>query len=190
MITKNFNDLIGKNYRLILADPPWLYYGDPNKDQAAGKHYQCMSLEDLSALPVRKIAAPASVLYMWTTGPKLEDSIALIRAWGFNFRTVAHIWVKTSKSGNIIHGQGVRPSFVKQNAEYIIVGSTEKKGRTLPLESESIPQVVLEGRPGNIHSKKPDVFRDLVVETYGDIKRVELFCRFPAEGWDAWGNEI
>lgn len=190
MITKNFNDLIGKNYRLVLADPPWLYYGDPNKDQAAGKHYNCMSLEELAALPIRKIVAPKSVLYMWTTGPKLEESIKLMQLWDFNYRSVAHVWVKTGSNGRVIHGQGVRPSFVKQNAEYIIVGSTDKKGRTLPLESESIPQVILEPRPQNIHSKKPDVFRELIVETFGPVKRVELFCRFPAEGWDAWGNEV
>ncbi len=191
MITKNFEELYGRNYQIILLDPPWLYYGDPNKDQAAGKHYNCMSFEELSALPIKRIAAPSAVMYMWATGPKLDESIKLIDALGFYYRTVGHIWIKTSKSGNIIHGQGVRPSFVKQNAEYLLIGSTIKKGRTLPLESESIPQVVLEQRPGNIHSKKPDVFREMIVETFGDhVKRVELFCRFPAAGWDAWGNEV
>lgn len=24
----------------------------------------------------------------------------------------------------------------------------------------------------------------------GDIPRVELFCRYPADGWDVWGNEV
>lgn len=190
MITNNFNDLIGNKYQVILADPPWLYYGDPNKNQAAGKHYSCMNLQQLSKLPVKSIAAKDAVLYMWATGPKLEESICLINNWGFKFRTVAHVWVKTTKTGSVIHGQGIRPSFVKQNAEYILVGSMGKPGRTLPLCSESTPQIVLHSRPDNLHSKKPNVFRDLVVETYGDVKRVELFCRFPALGWDAWGNEI
>jgi N6-adenosine-specific RNA methylase IME4 len=24
----------------------------------------------------------------------------------------------------------------------------------------------------------------------GDLPRVELFCRFPKDGWDVWGNQI
>lgn len=190
MITENFSDLVGQNYRLIYADPPWKYYGDPNKDQAAGKHYDCMTTDELAQIPVREIAHQKSVLYMWSTGPMLKQSIDLIEKWGFHYRTVAHVWVKTSKSGNIIHGQGVRPSFVKQNAEYILVGSTDPKGRTLPLMSESIGQVVLCQRPENMHSRKPDNIRDLIVQTYGNVKRVELFCRFPSDGWDSWGNQV
>jgi N6-adenosine-specific RNA methylase IME4 len=189
IVTENFQDLIGQNYQLILADPPWLYYGDPNKDQAAGKHYNCMSLDELSSIPISEIRAKKSVIYIWSTGPKLKESIDLMQSWGYYYRTVAHVWIKISKSGNVINGQGVRPSFVKQNAEYILVGSTEQKGRTLTLESESIQQVVMHQRPGQVHSKKPDVFRDLIDETYGHIKKVELFCRYPAEGWDSWGNE-
>jgi len=190
MITNDFNDLVGQNYSIILADPPWLYYGDANKDQAAGKHYNCMSVKELSALPVKDIAAKSAVLYMWTTGPKLEESITLMNNWGFHFRTVAHVWVKTNSAGRVIHAQGVRPSFVKQNAEYILVGSTKKKGRTLSLLSESIPQIVLSQRPLNMHSRKPDVFRTLIEQTFGDVKRVELFCRYPALGWDSWGNQV
>jgi len=190
MITNSFDNLIGGQYKVILADPPWIYYGDPNKNQAAGKHYNCMSLLQLSELPVQKICAKDSVLYLWTTGPKLEESMKLMESWGFRYRTVAHVWVKVSKSGNVINAQGIRPSFVKQNAEYLLVGSTGKKGRTLPLLSEAIPQIVKAQRPNNLHSRKPDIFRKLIVDTFGDVKRVELFCRFPEAGWDCWGNEV
>jgi hypothetical protein len=29
--------LFKRKYRIVLADPPWPYYGDPNKNAAAGK---------------------------------------------------------------------------------------------------------------------------------------------------------
>lgn len=190
LITKNFKDLVGKNYKIILADPPWSYYGDPNKDQAAGKHYDLMSYEDLTKLEVRKIASKTSVIYMWTTGSHLQTAMNLMNAWGFFYRCVGHIWIKTTLAGKIIHGQGVRPSFIKQMSELMLIGSTHQRGRPLELMAENIPQVVLAARPGNVHSKKPDIFRKLITDTYGNVKRVELFCRTPEAGWDAWGNEV
>ena len=38
--------------------------------------------------------------------------------------------------------------------------------------------------------KKPDIFRDLILELVGDLPRIELFARNKTEGWDCWGNEV
>lgn len=40
-----------------------------------------------------------------------------------------------------------------------------------------------------VHSKKPDIVRDKIVEFSGDVPRIELFARQQSEGWDVWGNE-
>ena len=40
------------------------------------------------------------------------------------------------------------------------------------------------------HSEKPAIFRNKIVELFGDIPRIELFARQRTEGWDVWGNEI
>lgn len=179
-----------RDYEVIYADPPWKYYGDPNKDQAAGKHYSCMSLEDICALPVRDIKANKAVLLMWTTSAKLQDALEVMSAWDFFYRGIHQVWVKTTKEGKVINGQGVRPSFIKPMAEYLLIGGTAKKGRVLPLLTESMPNVILHPRPGNIHSKKPDVFRDMITELFGDKKRIELFARQTFDGCDCWGNEV
>lgn len=189
MQTRDFSDL-KPGYQVVYADPPWLYYGDPNKDQAAGKHYQMMSPEELRALPVKDILAKKAVVLMWTTSSKMAEAIELLKAWGCFYRGVFQVWVKTSKSGNIIHGQGARPSFTKPTAEYLLVGSTQAKGKTLPIFSEKMPNVVLSERPENVHSRKPAVFRSNIEELFGEVQRVELFAREAPAGWDAWGNEV
>ena len=43
-----------EKYRIVYADPPWLYYGSQIKDAAAAKHYPLMTQDELGALPVRK----------------------------------------------------------------------------------------------------------------------------------------
>lgn len=178
------------DYRIIYADPPWSYYGDPNKPQAAGKHYAMLSTEDICALPVREYLAKPAVCFLWATSPKLPEALLVLDSWGLHYRGIAYVWVKTSVSGRIIHGQGVRPSFVKPTTELVLVGSTAAKGRPLPLLIEGQPQVLLAPRPNNRHSAKPAEIRDRIVALLGDLPRIELFARERVSGWDAWGNEV
>lgn len=179
-----------RKYQVVLADPPWSYYGDPNKDQAAGKHYSLMATADIAALPVRGLTEKRAACFMWATGPRLPEAIDVMQAWGFHYRGIAYVWVKTSTVGRIISGQGVRPTFVKPTTELVLVGSTCKTGRPLPLLTEGQGQVVLAPRPGNRHSAKPLEIRQRIVELLGDVPRIELFARDRVEGWDAWGNEV
>ncbi len=179
-----------KKYSIIYADPPWYYYGDPNKNAAAGKHYPLMKTEDIMELPVKNIAAKRSVCLLWATSPKLNDAIKVLEAWGFYYRGVHQVWVKVRKSdGKIINGQGIRPSFIKPLAEFLLIGATTPKGRTLPIKSESLPHVVL--APRGRHSEKPEIFRKYIVDLFGDdLPKIELFARKKVDGWDVWGNEV
>lgn len=178
-----------KQYSIVYADCPWAYYGDPNKPQAAGKHYSMMSTEELKALPVATLKAAKAACFMWATGPKLPEAIEVMRSWGFFYRGIAYVWVKTNNAGQIINGQGVRPTFVKPTTELVLVGSTQKTGRVFPLLTEGQAQVLLAPRPGNRHSAKPAVVRERIVELLGDLPRIELFARERCAGWDAWGNQ-
>ena len=40
------------------------------------------------------------------------------------------------------------------------------------------------------HSKKPVIFKDLIIDLVGNLPRIELFARNKAIGWDAWGDEV
>lgn len=175
-------------YSVILADPPWSYYGDPNKDAAAGKHYNLMRTEEIAALPVRSITATRAALFLWATGPRLPAAIEVMQEWGFHYRGIAYVWVKTARDGHIISGQGVRPTFTKPTSELLLVGSTTSRGRPLPLLTEAQGQIVM--APRGRHSEKPAVFRERIVELLGDVPRCELFARDRVAGWDAWGNDL
>ena len=107
---------------------------------------------------------------------------------GFHYRGVAYVWVKTARDGHIISGQGVRPTFTKPTTEFLLVGSTSRRGRPLKLLTEAQGQVVL--APRGRHSEKPAVFRQRLIDLLGDVPRIELFARERVEGWDAWGNEV
>lgn len=189
MTTQNlYTNFPSGPFDIVLADPPWWYYGSATKDAAAGKHYPLLTQEQLASLPVPDIMSEKAALFLWVTCPRLNYGIDLIRAWNLHYRGVAYVWVKTRKDGTIINGQGVTPTFTKPTTELVLVATTTPRGRPFPIQSLNQPQVVL--APRGAHSAKPPVFRDLIVELCGDRPRVELFARDAAAGWTSWGNEL
>jgi len=174
------------SYQILYADPPWDYYGDPNKNAAAGKHYKLMTKEAIGNISVPH--DKKCVLFLWATCPKLNDALWVLDKWGFHYRGIAWVWVKTSKAGKIIYGQGVRPTFTKPTTELVLVGSTNKKGRTFSIKDEAMGQVIL--APREQHSKKPSVVRDNIVKILGDLPRLEMFARQYTPGWDCFGDQL
>jgi N6-adenosine-specific RNA methylase IME4 len=67
------------------------------KGRSAIAHYDCMSMGELCGLPVANIAEDNCVLFLWTTDPFLRHGMELIKAWGFEYKTVAFYWVKLKK---------------------------------------------------------------------------------------------
>jgi N6-adenosine-specific RNA methylase IME4 len=177
-------------YDLIYLDPPWGYYGDPQKNAAAGKHYQLMSQSEICSLPVGSLLNRPGVVFCWATGPRLHFALEALSAWGLHYRGVAHLWVKTRKNDmGIIYGQGVKATYSKPTTELLLLATTTKTGRPFKLKSEKVPQVVL--APRGSHSQKPSVFRALIEQGYDCSTRLEMFARGTAPpGWDFWGREI
>ncbi len=173
-------------YDIILADPPWSYTGQQDKWGAAAKFYPTMSRVEIGGLEL-PLADPG-ILFLWATGPKLQDAIDVIQRWDLEYRGVAFVWVKTKKDGTPIGAQGVRPSIVKPLTEFVLVASNVETGRPLPLADESVCQTVF--APKQEHSRKPDAVQERIELMYPDATKLEMFARRRREGWDAHGNEI
>lgn len=78
-----------KKYNVIYADPPWSYQQWCDKKQGAAKaHYETMKQKDIEELPVERIADKNCILFMWATFPKLQEALATIKAWGFEYKTI------------------------------------------------------------------------------------------------------
>ena len=182
-----FNDIFtsDKKYDIIYADPPWSYkvWSDKGDSRCAESHYPTMQKADIQRLPIERIAAKDSVLFLWVTAPCLIEGIELITAWGFTYKTVAFTWVKQNKkSDSIFMGMGY---YTRANAEDCLIAT---RGKVLERKSHSVSSVVLSHIER--HSKKPNEVRDRIVELFGDLERIELFAREYADGWDCWGNEV
>lgn len=175
-------------FDVVVADPPWEYWGSPDKWAAAGKHYPLMSDAALAALPVASLLAPRAVVFVWTTSSSLGRAFRLLEAWGLHDRGVAFDWVKTRRDGRPLGARGVRPSIVKPLTEQVIAGATVARGRPLPLADEGICQTIF--APVGRHSEKPEEMQDRVDQMYPGMRKLEIFARRARPGWSCWGNEV
>jgi N6-adenosine-specific RNA methylase IME4 len=131
-----------------------------------------MGLEEIKSLPIP--AAPDSVLFLWSPGPKLEEALEVIRAWDFSYRTNL-VWDKEQI------GCGY---WFRQQHEHPLVGVRGDFPRPLPaLRRPS----VLRAKRGR-HSEKPAEVHKVLEEMYptlDETQRIELFARRRRPGWSA-----
>jgi N6-adenosine-specific RNA methylase IME4 len=171
-----------RKYSVIYADPPWSFdvWSGAGKDRAAENHYPTMSQADIEAMPVEQMAADDCALFLWAVMPQLPEALAVIKAWGFEYKTCAFVWVKTTQDGERpATGMGY---WTRANAEIILLAT---KGNPARLNAD-VHQVVM--TPRMEHSRKPDEVAEriqrLVPGPY-----LEMFARRQREGWDVWGNQ-
>lgn len=172
-------------YKVIYADPPWSWkaYSQKGEGRSAKNHYSVMRLEDIMGLRVHDIADEDAVLLLWAIDPMLPQALAVMAAWGFEFKTVGFYWVKeNAKSPGFFTGLGY---YTRANPEQCLLGT---RGKGVARVDKSVRKLVV--APRREHSRKPDVVRHLVERLFGDVPRVELFARDKANGWDVWGNEV
>lgn len=178
-----------KKYSIIYADPPWHYSSRSHQDSGRGfsdlKPYPTLNQDSLKKMggAVSEISETNAACFMWVTDSHLKEGIQLLESWGFQYKTIAFVWIKNYKSGR--RCVNFAPWTLK-SSEICLLGIRGKMSQHKI--SNNVYQLVEAERTS--HSKKPDQVRDRIVQLFGDIPRVELFARQASTGWDVWGNEI
>ena len=190
-IDEMFPTLPKNKYQIIYADPPWDYGGKMQYDKSSIKSenigfkkdifissasfkYPTLKLHELKQLDVRSISDEDCLLFMWTTGPQMANSIILGEAWGFEYKTVAFVWDK------MVHNPG---RYTLSQTEFVLVF---KKGKIpSPRGARNVRQLITSHR--NEHSTKPIEVIDGITKMFPEQNKIELFARSSRNGWDNWG---
>ncbi len=161
-------------FDLILSDPPWKYDFSSTRNRDIENQYDTATVDEI--IKHCPNSADNSVLFLWATAPKLLEALAVMKAWGFEYRTHA-IWDKEKIGcGHWFRGQH----------ELLLVGVKGSPG--CPIHSQRISSVLREERTE--HSKKPECVYKWIEEAFPDRTKLEMYCRNPRKGWSVWGNEI
>jgi N6-adenosine-specific RNA methylase IME4 len=158
-------------YSVISIDPPWPYGReyDPDGSRVANP-YPEMSIEDIKniKLPLEK----DSVILLWTTHAFLPSAFEILNTWGAQYKATL-VWNKQKL------GMG---HWFRMQCEFCLVGIIGKPY----WNNKKWPDIIEEKR--REHSRKPDVFFDIVDEITAG-KKLEYFSREKRQNWDNYGNE-
>ncbi len=182
-----------KKYKIIYADPPWKFRNKKTggyMNSGAASKYRVTSIEDLKKLDVKSITADDAILIMWYVGAMPQEAIDLVKAWGFILKNMnGFVWNKLTVKGNPFFGMGF---YTRAGSESAII-AVKGKGCRL-IKDHSVRAVIttdgaiIDAKVSK-HSKKPQEFRDAIVNLCGDVPRLEMFARKTQVGWDVFGNE-
>ncbi|WP_433762030.1 MT-A70 family methyltransferase [Brucella anthropi] len=167
-------------FPIIYADPPWrfgVYSEETGREKSAENHYPTMDIASISGLlaEIGSPFTPDALLFLWATNPMLLDGVGVMRAWGF---TYVHHWIWDKE----VAGTGY---WGRDRHELLLIGKRGNPPAPLP---GTQPETVHCERKGK-HSAKPAWFAEQIERLYPDLPKLELFCRSPRPGWDAWGYE-
>ena len=175
-----FDPLVARSYDVAVIDPPWPFKTrSPNgQRKSASMHYRVMTLAGIMGLPVRELLTDSGVVYLWTTGPLLDEAIATLKAWGITY--AAHFaWRKISRNGKMQWGTGY---WARSCHETILLGTVGKPPCFgLPSCFDGVRRE---------HSRKPDEFYEMIAKKTPGLRRADVFSREKREGWDCWGDEV
>jgi N6-adenosine-specific RNA methylase IME4 len=174
-----------RRFASILADPPWQFTNKTGK--IAPEHrrltrYGTMRLDDIMALPVAHLAAPTAHLYLWCPNALLPEGLAVMKAWGFTYKSNL-VWHKVRMDGGS-DGRGVGFYF-RNVTELILFGVRGKNARTLAPGRRQVNLLATRKRE---HSRKPDEQYE-IIEGCSPEPYLELFARGTRKGWATWGNQ-
>ena len=166
-----------ERHEIILADPPWQheFATATTPSRQPENHYQTATLEEIAA-HCPKSADEDSILFLWATAPLLPEALSVMAAWGFKYRTQA-IWDKQKI------GMGF---WFRGQHEVLLVGTKGDPG-TVP---EPARRSSIFSEPRGAHSVKPQCVYSWIEEAFPLASKLEMYCRSPRPGWDAWGNEV
>ena len=186
-ITDLRNFTKGKKYNTIYADPPWQFQNRTGKVAPEHKRltrYGTMTIADIKKLPVAELADEKAHLYLWVPNALLPDGLAVMDAWGFEYKS-NFIWEKVRKDGEP-DGRGV--GFYFRNVTEMILFGIKKKSSPNRTLAPARSQVNLIRTMKREHSRKPDEIIP-IIEACSQAPRIELFARGDREGWDMWGDQ-
>jgi len=173
--------VLPQKYGAIYADPAWQWttWSDKGKKKSPDAHYQCMSLDDIKALPVADWALPDCALFLWAVDAMIPQALETIAAWGFEYKTVGFYWRKLTSKDNEFFGQGY---WTRGNPECCFLAT-----RGHPKRLSRAVRKLVNARRG-AHSEKPGEVRRRI-EKLVPGPYLELFARHDDSGWDCAGNQ-
>lgn len=180
----DFRQNVRGRFGTILADPPWRFTNRTGKmapEHRRLSRYSTLTVGEIAEIPVANVIGEQAHLYLWVPNALIAEGLAVMKAWGFCYKSNI-VWFKTRRDGGP-DGRGV--GFYFRNVTEVLLFGVHGHLRTLAPGRRQVNIIISQKRE---HSRKPD-------EQYGIIEAcspgpfLELFARGQRQGWSQWGHQ-
>lgn len=199
-------------FPVIVVDVPWEFRrrAKDGGARSASAHYRVSPSQHFAPLPIKALAERRADVYMWVTGPHIDEAVALGRCWGLDFGTLAFVWIKTIPRWQQVLLAAVRarggaaavelitsvlPGGIwnvgmgystRANAELVFRWTV---GGGLPRQSKKVRQLLIAPRTLE-HSEKPnDELHLRLAQLTGISGGLEIFARRRFADWVTTGDD-
>lgn len=185
-------------FDVVMIDPPWEEY----KRRVANilsvpqtEKMETLSYEEIKNIPIDRIAANPSFIFLWVGSEHLDHGRMLFKAWGIK-RCEDVVWIKSnivSSKYNPSHADD--QSFLKRTKEHCLVGikGDQKKASAPNFIHPNIDTDVILTEEFEIGSlEKPEEIYDVIERFCLGRKRLELFAndKTKRKGWLKIGKDV
>src|SRR5438477_4699754 len=146
-----FGNLTGQ-FGTLLSDPPWRFTNRTGKmapEHRRLSRYSTLSVGEICAIPIEAVLTESAHLYLWVPNALIAEGLAVMKAWGFTYKSNI-VWYKTRKDGGP-DGRGV--GFYFRNVTELLLFGVHGRLRTLAPGRRQVNILVSQKRE---HSRKPD----------------------------------
>jgi N6-adenosine-specific RNA methylase IME4 len=187
-------DSLDRLFLVLYVDFPWrieAWSRETGLNRAADNHYETWALTKIKETMLKLPAAKNCVLFMWIVSELLDEIKDICAVAGFKYRSHC-IWRKTDKQPGMGH-------WFRFKHEILVVAV--RGDMPCPAPGENWDAMI--EAPWQGHSRKPEIFADLIAAYYPTAPKLEMFYRAlddpeaerirrakrEAAGWYFWGNE-
>lgn len=179
-------------FPVLAIDPPVPYAGWTG--YPASKQYTLMTWDDLNALGplIRDVTTDDAVLFLWICPPLLVETLAMVQAWGWQYKTKAFTWCKLYPTGtNFFVGMGYWTMANTEDVWLCTRGKPQRRNKDVAqlLATLEQPDTAAVIAPNVRHSQKPEAVQDRIERLLAG-PYLELFARRQRPGWTCLGNEV
>jgi N6-adenosine-specific RNA methylase IME4 len=179
-------------YDVALIDPPWPWktWSAKGAKKSPSQQYRLMTLDEIRALPVKRLVRPGGCFVIWCTWPHIYTQLCIIeQAWDLRIKTGGD-WAKRTVNGKLRWGPG---HIVRSVCEpWIIAVRGNGHGPAGPSVKNLIETLGETSQDGlaREHSRKPDEIYSTVEALTPGAWRADVYSRQRRPGWTSWGWEV
>ena len=158
----------GRLFPVLYVDFPWRiepWSRQTGMNRAADNHYPTMAVHEVKAAMFKLPAARNCVLFMWIASGLLDETKEILAVAGFKYRSHC-IWLKTGKQPGL-------GRWFRFRHEVLTVAARGEIPAPAPGENwDSVIEAPWQG-----HSRKPEVFAEMIAEYYPTAPKLEQIGR-------------